>query len=101
MLLQEVDMINELVVNVKTGKSELKTRELSQQEIIEKENLRFEFQKNERLVLIDKELNELNKDFIQELCGAIIPNIAEKKARFKELHNEKRQLMGKEPRIYE
>lgn len=58
------------------------------------------FIKLNKLAEIDNELTELNKDFIQELCGAIIPNIEEKKARFRELHNEKRKLLGLEPREY-
>ena len=74
-------------------------KDITDNEIIHREATDEE-KKVARLIEIDQELNELNKDFIQELCGAIIPNIEEKKARFRELHNEKRVLQGKEPRKY-
>lgn len=54
-----------------------------------------------RIAEIKTELDELNKDFIQVLCGAVIPNYEEKKLKFQALHNEMRELQGKEPRVYE
>ena len=46
------------------------------------------------------EMDKLTQDFVQVLCGAEIPNIEEKKARFRELHNENRVLQGKPKREY-
>lgn len=45
-------------------------------------------------------MEELSKDFIQAYLGASIPNIDVKKQEFARLHNEVRNLQGKEPRIY-
>lgn len=56
--------------------------------------------KNQRIAEIKQRLEELNKDFIQYYLGAIIPNIEDKKIEFISLHNELRELLGKEPRIY-
>ena len=59
-----------------------------------------EFKKQERIEFIKRRLDELTKDFIQEMLGAVIPNIEEKEAEFISLHNELRELEGKEPREY-
>ena len=53
-----------------------------------------------RIAEIKQRLDELNKDFIQYYLGAVISNIEEKKIEFISLHNELRELLGKEPRIY-
>lgn len=45
-------------------------------------------------------MNELSKDFVQYSIGATIPDIDIKKQEFVRLHNEVRNLQGKEPRIY-
>lgn len=45
-------------------------------------------------------MNELTKDFVQHSIGASIPDIDIKKQEFVRLHNEVRNLQGKEPRIY-
>lgn len=47
---------------------------------------------------IQTKLNELNYDIIQDVAGEIVPNIEERKARFIELHNELRLLLGKDKR---
>lgn len=57
-------------------------------------------QKQTRISKIKQRLDELNKDFIQYYLGAVIPYIEEKKMEFISLHNELRELLGKEPRIY-
>lgn len=57
-------------------------------------------EKQIRIPKIQLRLDELNKDFIQKMLGAVIPNIDEKEAEFVSLHNELRELQGKEPRIY-
>ena len=44
-------------------------------------------------------LEELSKDFIQELCGLEIPDIENRKAEFRTLLNEVRVLQGKMPRF--
>ena len=56
--------------------------------------------KNNRIAEIKQRLEELNKDFIQYYLGAVISNIEDKKIEFISLHNELRELLGKEPRIY-
>lgn len=47
-----------------------------------------------------RRMNELTKDFVQHSIGASIPDIDIKKQEFVRLHNEVRNLQGKEPRIY-
>lgn len=47
-----------------------------------------------------KRMEELSKDFIQSFIGADVPNLDVKKQEFVRLHNEVRNLQGKEPRIY-
>lgn len=62
----------------------------------------FETKQNnqKRIAEIKQRLEELNKDFIQAMLGAIIPNIEDKKIEFMSLHNELRGLLGQEPREY-
>lgn len=94
----------EVVFSVKTGKEEIIERELTDEEIDNMKKAQAESEKQEqqeeRLAEIDAELDELNKDFIQVQCGAVIPDIKERKLKFQSLHNEKRALLGKEPREY-
>lgn len=45
-------------------------------------------------------LRELSEDFIQVSAGAVIPDIDARKALFRQLHNELRQLKGLPPREY-
>lgn len=47
-----------------------------------------------------KRMDELSKDFIQYIIGATVPDLDIKKQEFVRLHNEVRNLQGKEPRIY-
>lgn len=69
-------------------------------------------QKQNRIEKIKTRLDELNKDFIQSMIGAdfgtkVLENGTEidvfeaKRAEFISLHNELRELEGKEPRDYE
>lgn len=68
---------------------------------VEKYNARKLNEENQKKIpAIRKRLNELNKDFIQKMLGAVIPNIEEKEAEFISLHNELRVIQGKEPREY-
>ena len=69
--------------------------------ILEKYNMRKQKEINKkRIVEIKQQLEELTKDFIQYYLGATIENIEERKAKFISLHNELRELLGKQPRIY-
>lgn len=54
-----------------------------------------------RIDYIKQKLNELSNDFVQAQLGAKFDDLEERKAEFVRLHNELRQLLGKEPRIYE
>ena len=68
---------------------------------IEKYNARKLAESNaERIIEIKERLNELSQDFIQVQVGAEFDNLEERKAEFRNLHNELRVLLGKEPRIY-
>lgn len=68
---------------------------------LEKYNKRKNLNRSlERQLVIKKRLEELTKDFIQYYLGATIENIEERKAEFISLHNELRELLGKQPRIY-
>lgn len=54
----------------------------------------------QRIIYIKDRLKQLSEDFIQSLLGAKFNNIDERKEEFISLHNELRQLLGKEPRTY-
>jgi hypothetical protein len=54
-----------------------------------------------RIAEITLRLEKLDQDFRQVDLGAIIPDIAERKAEFITLHNELRSLLGKPPREYD
>lgn len=56
--------------------------------------------KNDRILQIKPQMESLSQDFIQYYLGATIENIEERKAKFISLHNELRELLGKQPRIY-
>ena len=56
--------------------------------------------KEERIQQIQTRLNKLSQDFIQIQLGASFNDLEQRKTEFKILHNELRQLLGKEPRIY-
>ncbi|MBE6600414.1 MAG: hypothetical protein E7640_04365 [Ruminococcaceae bacterium] len=53
-----------------------------------------------RAMEIKARLAQLSQDFIQVQVGAVFPDIEERKAEFRTLHNELRLLLGKEERIY-
>ena len=68
---------------------------------IEKYNARKLAESNaERIIEIKARLNELSQDFIQVQVGAEFDDLEERKEEFRTLHNELRELLGKEPRIY-
>lgn len=72
------------------------TKQYVNGEFIEYDGLK----KSKRILEIKKRLNELNQDFIQVMCGAVIDDFEERKLEFQELHNELRVLEGKEERVY-
>ncbi|MCL2177322.1 MAG: hypothetical protein FWB72_05225 [Firmicutes bacterium] len=55
-------------------------------------------QKNNRIIEIEWELSKLTQDFAQAEAGLEIPDLSERKAKFRELHTEIRELVGKQPR---
>ena len=56
--------------------------------------------KAERLIQIKKRLSELSENIIQVQAGAVIENSEEMFEEFRTLHNEARELEGKQPRKY-
>lgn len=69
---------------------------------VDKYNARqLEMGKQARIGEIRIRLNELSQDFVQADLGAVFADIEERKAEFKALHNELRELLGKEPRLYQ
>lgn len=57
-------------------------------------------QKLDKIGELKQRLNELSQDFVQAELGAEFDNITERKQEFKQLHNELREILGKEPRNY-
>ena len=55
---------------------------------------------NEKIIELKEKLKELTYDFIQAQAGAVIPDIEAKTIAFKQYHNELRELLGKNPRLY-
>lgn len=53
-----------------------------------------------KIISIQSRLNELSQDFIQVSLGAEFTDLEDRKEEFRTLHNELRQLLGKEPRVY-
>ena len=60
-----------------------------------------EQQKQARIEEIQVELTNLSQDFIQAEIGAVFDDLEQRKELFRTLHNELRELLGKEPRQYE
>ena len=56
--------------------------------------------KAERLIQIKKRLSDLSENIIQVQAGAVIENSEEMFEEFRTLHNEARELEGKQPRKY-
>lgn len=59
-----------------------------------------EFEKSKRIKAIRERLTELSQDFTQIQLGAVFKDQEDRKNEFRELHNELRKLLGKEPREY-
>lgn len=56
--------------------------------------------KEKRAEVIKTRLSQLSQDFVQAWAGAKIEDIESRKAEFSVLHNELREILGKEPRVY-
>lgn len=56
--------------------------------------------KSKRISEIKNRLSELSEDFVQVWAGAVITDIEHRKNEFAALHNELRNILGKEPRVY-
>lgn len=56
-------------------------------------------EKMARIGAIKRRLQALTEDLVQAAAGEIVPGLAERRAEFVELHNELRELEGKEPRL--
>ena len=53
-----------------------------------------------RIAELKPRLEQLSQDLIQAQAGAMFDNLDERVAEFRTLHNELRELLGKEPRKY-
>ena len=53
-----------------------------------------------RLPKLRERLKELSEDIVQIQCGAVFEDKEDRIAEFKEVHNEIRRIIGKEPRVY-
>ena len=69
--------------------------DISNHKIIDYVNPQF------RIDEIKSRLNSLSQDFIQAELGAKFDDFDDRKAEFIGMHNELRELLGKEPRVYE
>lgn len=78
---------NGKMIYLDNGELKTKDYELSEEEI-----------KQNRIEEIKNKLTELNYDFMQYFSGEEINDIEERKQEFIELHNELRELLGKEKR---
>lgn len=68
---------------------------------VDKYNTRKQKELDEiELPKLQSELSSLSQDLIQAQAGAVIDNLEERKARFQVVHNRIREIMGKEPRVY-
>ncbi len=81
------EQTNGKVIYVDNGELKVKDCELSEEEI-----------KQNRIEEIKNKLTELNYDFMQYFSGEEINDIEKRKQEFIELHNELRELLGKEKR---
>lgn len=87
------------------GKDKIKVVDIPYVEPIYEEIQRYILYSNNELLEIEKddlkqELDSLTKDFIQILCGAVIPDFEQRKQTFKSKHNRLRELENKPPRQY-
>ena len=93
-------VIKETIFNAKTGSVQTIERELTKQEIAEREQSKKYIDNLERENEIKNRLQQLDNDFRQADLGAIFEDLNERRAEFISLHNELRVLKGKKPREY-
>ena len=70
------------------------------EDILKIEPLSAEELKQNRIYKIQARLNQLTQDFVQAELGAVFDDLEARKSEFKTLHNELRELQGKEKREY-
>lgn len=56
---------------------------------------KVEFERKTKISGLKKQLQPLNEDLLQAIAGVEIPNLEEKKAEFKRIHGDIRELEGK------
>ena len=56
------------------------------------------FRQKAKMAALKKRLTMISEDFAQVQAGLVIPNIEQKRAEFIALHDELRNLEGKQPR---
>lgn len=54
-----------------------------------------EFERKTNISKLKRQLTSLNEDLLQAMAGVAIPNLEEKKAEFKRIHGDIRELEGK------
>lgn len=54
-----------------------------------------EFERKTNISKLKRQLSSLNEDLLQVMAGVEIPNIEEKKAEFRRIHGDIRELEGK------
>nr|DAZ31933.1 MAG TPA: hypothetical protein [Caudoviricetes sp.] len=54
-----------------------------------------EFERKTNISKLKRQLTSLNEDLLQVMAGVEIPNIEEKKAEFRRIHGDIRELEGK------
>lgn len=70
------------------------------EDVLKIEPLSAEELKQKRIAEIQSRLSQLSQDFIQANLGAVFDDLEARKSEFKTLHNELRELQGKEKRKY-
>ena len=60
----------------------------------------IQYQKDLKIQFLKNRLTQLSQDIIQYICGELIDDIEERKLEFISTHNELRELLGKEKRIF-
>ena len=70
------------------------------EDVLKIEPLSAEELKQNRIYEIQARLNQLSQDFVQADLGAVFDDLEARKSEFKTLHNELRELQGKDKREY-
>lgn len=94
------NFIKEVIVNARTGEQQIIERELSEEEIAQRNAMQKAFDEQQERIALGVELDKFTKDYIQFLIGAEFPDMEERVAQFIKNHNRVRELEGKEHRKY-